>query len=84
MQLHRVAAMLAGIALAGGMAAATLAAAESKPSKEGIWQDEPRQPRSWWNRGLSDEMIERAMKGLRQRDPATAKRLAELRRKDSE
>ncbi len=84
MQVHRVAALLAGIALAGGMTAATLAAPESRPSKEGIWQDEPRQPRSWWNRGLSDETIERAMKGLRQRDPATAKRLAELRKKDPE
>ncbi len=84
MQLHRVAALLASVALAGGMTAATLAAAGPQQSKDDIWRDEPRQPRSWWSRGLSDETIERAMKGLRQRDPATARRLAELRRKDPE
>ena len=85
MQYHRVAVLLAGVALAGGLTVAPLAAAEKK-AKENIWKDEPKESRhSWWlYRGLSDETAERIMKGLQQRDPAKAAELAEIRKKDPE
>ena len=86
MQYPRVAALLAGIALAGGLTMAPVVATEAQRPKEqdDIWQDEARPPRSWWNRGLSDETIDRAMEGLRKRDHAAARKLAALRKKDPE
>jgi hypothetical protein len=50
-----------------------------------IWEDEPqdaRPPR--WYRWYSDEVADRIMRGIEQRDPAKAKQLAELRKKDPE
>jgi len=84
MQSGRRNAFLAGIAMAAVGLAGLLTAAEPKKEaqKQDIWQDEPRQTRSWWTRGLSDDTVEHAMKDLQKRDPAAAKRLAELRKKE--
>jgi hypothetical protein len=85
MQYLRVAALVTGMALAGGLVAAQPVAAETKETHNDIWQDEPKEAwRPWWQRDLSDEVIEKIMKGIQQRDPAKAKELRELRRKDSE
>lgn len=86
MQLRRVAVMLAGIALAGGWMVASLPAAENKKTKDDIWKDEPKDARrSWsWQRDLSKEQTDKVMKDLQKRDPAKAKALAELRRRDPE
>jgi hypothetical protein len=85
MQLRRMAALLAGIAVAAGFMAANLTAAETQQTKEGIWQDEPREARhAWWERGPTDDVIEKIMKGLEKRDPAKAKELTRLRDKDPE
>ncbi len=85
MQLRRVAALVAGIALAGGLTTAALTAAETKQVKNNIWKDEPKETRpSWsWQRELSKEQIERVLQGIAQRDPAKAKALTELRQKDA-
>ena len=88
MQYPRVAAFLAGIALAGGLTTMPVVATETQRPKEraqdDIWQDEARPPRSWWNRGLSEETIDRALEDLRKRDRAAARRLAGLRKRDPE
>ncbi|MHC4172564.1 MAG: hypothetical protein ACYTBX_00970 [Planctomycetota bacterium] len=66
---------------------------KSEEKKEDIWvEDEPRGPRP--GRGpsgrgsrrfeLTDEEIDRILKGLKESDPAKAKELAELREKDPE
>lgn len=62
--------------------------------KEDIWrEDEPTGPREGPRRGpgpgrrrsqLTDEEIDRIMKGLKERDPAKAKELAKLREKEPE
>jgi hypothetical protein len=84
MQYLRVAALLAGTILAGGLTAARTAA-QTPETKNDIWQDEPREPwRPWWQRDLTDDVVDRIMKGIRQRDPAKAKQLGELRQKDPE
>lgn len=66
----------------------------SEEKKEDIWtEDEPRGPRGGPRRGpgpgrrrfeLTDEEIDQIMKGLKERDPAKAKELAELREKELE
>jgi hypothetical protein len=64
----------------------------SEEKKEDIWrEDEPRGPRGGPRRGpgrrrfqLTDEEIDRMMKGLKERDPAKAKELAKLREKEPE
>lgn len=78
MQLRRVAAIVAGIALACGLMTAALAAAENKQPKSDIWKDEPQA----LQRDLSKEQIERVLKGIQQRDPEKAKALTELQQKD--
>lgn len=85
MQYYRVAVLLVGVALAGGLTVTPLAATEKK-AKDDIWEDEPRESRrSWWlYRGLSDEMAERIMKGLQQREPTKARELTRIRQKDPE
>jgi hypothetical protein len=82
MQLRRVVALVAGIALAGGLSTAALVAAEANQAKNDIWQDEPKETRPSWQRDLARDQIERIMKGIQERDPAKAKELTELRRKD--
>ncbi len=85
MRYLRVAALLAGMTLAGGSLAVRPAAAESPETKNDIWQDEPKETwRPWWQRDLTDDVVERIMKGLQQRNPAKAKELSELRQKDPE
>ncbi len=84
MPLLRVAALLAGFTLAGGLAAAQ-PAAEPKQAKNDIWKDEPKEMQPpWWQRDLTEDVIDRIMKGIQQRDPAKAKQLSELRKKDPE
>jgi hypothetical protein len=85
MQYLRVAALLAGMTLTGGFLAARSATAETKEAKNDIWKDEPREAwRPWWQRDLTDDVIQRIMKGIQQRDPAKARELNELRQKDPE
>jgi hypothetical protein len=84
MRLGRVATLVAGLALAAGLTTAALAGAGAKPEKDSIWKDEPKENRPPWQRDLGPEQIERVLKGHRQRDPAKAKALAELRRKDED
>ncbi|HON90445.1 MAG TPA: hypothetical protein PKZ07_02670 [Sedimentisphaerales bacterium] len=78
MQLRRVAALVAGIALACGWTTAVLAAAQNKQPQNDIWKDEPKT----LQRDLSKDQIERILKGIQQRAPEKAKALAELRQKD--
>jgi len=75
--------MLVAAALVGASVAAGVTAASEKPSEGDIWKDEPRRSRPWWDRGLSEETIKRAMEGIRKRDSAQAKELEQLRKKDS-
>jgi hypothetical protein len=85
MRLLRVAALLAGTALVGGLTATVLVAGEPKQTKNDIWLDEPKEaPPSWWQRDLSKEVIDRILAGLEKRDPAKAKQLRELQQKDPE
>ncbi len=82
MQWFRVAALLAGLTLVGGLTAAQ-PAGEPKQAKNDIWKDEPKETQSpWWQRDLTEDVIDRIMKGIQQRDPAKAKQLSELRKKD--
>jgi hypothetical protein len=83
MQWLRVAALLAGLTVAGSLMAAQPATSGPKQAKNDIWRDEPKEtPAPWWQRDLSEDTINRIMKGLQQRDPAKAKQLSELRQKD--
>jgi len=84
MHWFRVAVLLAGFTGAGGLAAAQ-PAAEPKQAKNDIWKDEPKEMQSpWWQRDLSEDVVNRIMKGIQQRDPAKAKQLSELRQKNPE
>lgn len=81
----RIAVLVTGMALASGFLASGAATAETQETKNDIWQDEPRETwRPWWQRDLTEDVIERIMKGLQQRDPAKAKELSDLRQKDPE
>jgi len=82
MQLRRVATLVVGIALAGGLTTVALTAAETNQAKSDIWKDEPKETRPSWQRDMSRDQIERVLKGIQERDPAKAKELTELRRKD--
>jgi chorismate-pyruvate lyase len=85
MRYWQVAALSAAMVLAGGSLAVRPAAAETTEAKNDIWQDEPQETaRPWWQRDLTDDVIDRIMKGLQQRDPAKARELSELRQKDPE
>jgi hypothetical protein len=73
--------------LAGSLwpAANTSAQPAHRESGGDIWDEDPTSPAyPWWYRWLSDEMVERIMKGIAQRDPAKARELAELQKKDPE
>lgn len=85
MPLRRIAMLLSVAALAAGAVNTGLARPRPEESAQGdIWEDEGRRPRSWWMPRLSDEVIDRIMKGLEKRDPEKAKELAKLRKKDPE
>jgi hypothetical protein len=85
MQLFRAAALFAGFMLVGPVAAAQPTPAAPKQPKNDIWQDEPKETQPpWWQRDLTNDVVERIMKGIQQRDPAKAKQLNELRKKDPE
>ncbi len=85
MQRYHTVVLLGVLLLAGGLALPP--ALRAQPNGQGqagdIWDDDSGSPRyPWWYRWLSDETIERIMKGIAERDPAKAKELAELREKD--
>lgn len=84
MRLGWMAVILAGIALAGEWTT-PLVATQAQQSKKDIWKDEAKatQP-PWWQRDLSNDVIEKVMAGIQQRDAAKAKQLSELRKKDPE
>jgi len=84
MKQRQIALLVALILLAGG--GSLLAAGGAGSDQTGdIWQDDSGHRRGpWWYRWLNDENIERILKGIRQRDPAKAKELAELRKRDPE
>jgi hypothetical protein len=86
MQVRRWAGFCAVTMLAAGFVGIPVGTSEPTQAeqKQDIWEDEPRESRSWWRRGLSDEMIDKVMEGLRKRDPARAKELNRLRRTDPE
>lgn len=85
MQSRRLAALVAAVAVAGGLAGIGLATNGPKQATQDIWQDEPTEPRqNWWHRDLTDETANKIMEGLRQRDPAKAKELEKLKAKDPE
>ena len=84
MPLRRIAMMLAAATLVVASAAASATAASQKPTEEDIWKDEPRQPRHWWDRGLSEETVKRVMEGVRKRNPDQAKELEQLRKRDED
>jgi hypothetical protein len=85
MQLRRITLFL-GLALLTGSMLPLGVTGGQEEGAEDIWEDEPRPPwYPWWYRWLSDDAtIDRIMKGIRERDPAQAKELAELRKKDPE
>ena len=86
MPLRRILLLLSVAALAGATTNLRRAVAQEGPGQEtDIWEEEPqRGPRSWWLPRLSDDVIDRIMKGLQERDPEKARELAELRKKDPE
>lgn len=86
MQRCQTALLLAALLLTGGLwAAPAKAQTDSQNNAADIWDEESSSPLyPWWYRWLSDETIDRIMKGIEQRDPAKAKELAELRKKDPE
>ena len=86
MQQHRTALLLGLALLLAGGGIAVGDRGDPQAQTEDIWEDVPRSPQyAWWYRWLSDDAtVERIMKGIQQRDPATAKELEELRKKDPE
>lgn len=85
MQSRRLTALLATVAMAGGLAGLGFAADQAKQTRESIWQDEPTDARQgWWRRDLTDETADKVMEGLRKRDPAKAKELEKIKSRDPE
>jgi len=77
--------LLVGLVLWAGGFPLLVHAGSPAQETEDIWDDEPRQGRPpHWYRWLSDENVERILKGLQKRDSAKAKELAGLRKKDPE
>lgn len=78
-------ALLVGLILLAGAGPLVAAGGRDSDQRSDIWQDDSGQRRGpWWYRWLNDENVERILKGIRQRDPAKADELAELRKKDPE
>jgi len=84
MQLRRVALFAMGIALIGGWTTVVLATAQAQKAATDIWKDEPKETRPYWQRDLSQEQIERILEGIQKRDPAKAKALTELRKRNTD
>ena len=86
MQRLQTALFLGTFLLVAGPWPLRVACAQPGPEEEAgdMWEDESSSPRyPWWYRWLSDDaIVERIMKGIAARDPAKAKELAELRKKD--
>jgi hypothetical protein len=84
MQHYRISLLLGLAVLLVGSVVPAGARDRQEERPEDIWEDVPRPPQyPWWYRWLSDDAtVDRIMKGIRQRDPARAKELAELRKKD--
>lgn len=86
MQRYRTALFFGLFLLIAGSPVARVAQARHRQrDAQDIWEDEGRRERhgrwSWW---WSDESVERILKGIRQRDPAKADELVQLRKKDQE
>lgn len=82
---QRRTALLVVMALLAGAASLAAAKDQAQDKTGDIWEDEPsdaRQPR--WYRWYSKEVADRIMEGIQKRDPAKAKQLAALRKKDPE
>ncbi|MBN1360688.1 MAG: hypothetical protein JW993_08855 [Sedimentisphaerales bacterium] len=86
MQHHRITLILGLVLLWAGGGAYAGGPDRQEDRGEDIWEDAPRPPQyPWWYRWLSDDAtVERILKGIEKRDPAKAKELAELRKKDPE
>jgi hypothetical protein len=71
--------------MAIGFLGTSQAGAQQRDPQQDIWEEEPTtSPQPWWRRWLDDQTMDRIMKGIQQRDPAKAKELAELRKKNVE
>jgi hypothetical protein len=69
--------------MAVGLLSVSQASAQQRDPQDDIWQEEPGQtPTPWWQRWLDDQNINRIMKGIQQRDPAKARELTDLRKKN--
>lgn len=84
MQRHRTA-LFVGLLSITAIVPLAVCAADRQNDAEDIWEDDFKQgwhPRwSWW---FSDEAVDRIIEGIRKRDPAKAKELIELRKRDPE
>ncbi|MGE5294049.1 MAG: hypothetical protein ACM3VT_04420 [Solirubrobacterales bacterium] len=78
MQLRRVASLVVALTLMSGFMTTLRAVAQSQQTQNDIWKDEPK----GWQRSLSNEQIDRVLKGIQQRDPTKAQELSELRQQD--
>lgn len=82
---QRRTALLVVLVLLAGTVSLLAAKDQAREKTADIWEDVPgdaRQPR--WYRWYSQEVADRIMEGIQKRDPATAKQLAALRKKDPE
>jgi hypothetical protein len=82
MRIHRITSFLSCLTIVVGLLGVSQARAQQRDPQEDIWEEEPTTPPPWWQRWLDDQNMDRIMKGIQQRDPAKAKELAELRKKN--
>lgn len=77
--------LFVSLALLVGIVSPVLAGNPAGDKTDNIWEDDAGPaPRGRRHRWFSDETVDRIMKGIKQRDPAKAKELADLRKKDFE
>jgi hypothetical protein len=82
MRIHRMVSFVGGLVVLIGLGISPGGAQQRDPQQD-IWEEETA-PQPWWRRWLDDQNMDRIMKGIQQRDPAKAKELAELRKKNVE
>ncbi len=83
MRIHRIVFFLGCLVLVVGGLAAAQAGVQPRDSQQDIWQqEEANNPPQPWRRWLDDPTMDRIMKSIQQRDPAKAKELTELRKKN--